>query len=163
MRTLSRRGRSAGSNSVAHPALPRHAPASDERIAADLGPQESAPATSRTGSTLAGVLVSNRIQVNTRAAHEAALRARRQHRQATILRAPTVVRSGPAFALVVPMMFTVETHAPDAGPHVQPKAGESIESATGIVLVLAVIFFIAGRVVIRLVDAAGNLLAVPGD
>ncbi|HEX3454793.1 MAG TPA: hypothetical protein VHS03_09215, partial [Gaiellaceae bacterium] len=71
-------------------------------------------------------MASNHIQVHTHAAVNAALRARQLHRPATVIRPPAGVRSGPAFALIVPMQFSVETHAPDSGPHVQSKSDDTV-------------------------------------
>jgi hypothetical protein len=111
------------------------------------------------------VVFSNRSHTQqSYAAHHAAQRHHYyQPRQATYIRPPQVVRVGPAFALVVPVQFTVETHAPDSGPHEQPRPGESVESVTGIVLMLAVIVFLVGRVVMRFVDAAGNVFSLDSE
>ena len=109
------------------------------------------------------ILGSNRIHVQNCAAHHAAQRLRYyQPRRPVYLRPPQVVRVGPAFAFLVPTMYVVETQAPNAGLHPQAKTADAVGSAMAFVLVLLVVIILTGRIIVRILNEAGEVLAVCG-
>lgn len=89
-----------------------------------------------------------------RARHKAAVEGR-----ATVSAQLTLVRIGPAFAAVVPLQFTVETHAPESGHHLQPKPNDMVEGATGFVIMVVVVLMLMRQVVVWIMDEAGKVLA----
>jgi hypothetical protein len=73
---------------------------------------------------------------------------------------PRVVRAGPAFALLIPAQFKIETQPPEPGHHQQAAPRDIVGAGTELVLVLAVVLVAARGVVLWLIDEAGRVLAV---
>ena len=110
-----------------------------------------------------------------RAAVNAAVRAHYYApRNTTILRAPVIQRVGPAFALLVPVQYTVETQPPESGlhPHTHDLHAMVDPGTAAIFVVIVVLVIVAGKVVAlptrrtsRLMNLgeAGRSLPPPGS
>ena len=70
--------------------------------------------------------------------------------QSRVYLPPRVVRAGPAFALLVPATFTVETQAPESGLHSHASEHDQVAVGSELVLVVIVFLIVCGRVVVRI-------------
>ena len=67
---------------------------------------------------------------------------------------PTVVRVGPAFALIAATEYVVHVAPPDSGLHPSATRGDVPAEGAAMVLALVVLILVAGKVITRLIGYA---------
>jgi len=98
------------------------------------------------------VLVPRRGMHSSFAARQAAQRHYYYRPQQQVYLPPRrIFRAGPAFALLVPTTYTIETQQPEPEHHLQASGHNFVGTGTELVLVLVVFLVVAGQVMMRII------------